>query len=216
MKEKTKLSKILALAICLMLILMMFSSYSYANITASTNTAKIIVNGVEAGVKVSAYQLTTVNYDYDNDVPTSTPYAWTNDIKPLVTAINSNYTNDATGIETFVKEIEEGGADASEAFYDKLASAIKTGNITAKYSDTSEGELAYPVETNSKVEFDGCEMGTYLIIIENGYKVYTPSVINLTPEYNTDNNEWELKDQTVTIKATNPTIKKSILRPTMP
>ena len=211
MKEKTKLSKILALAICLMLILMMFSSYSYANITASTNTAKIIVNGVEAGVKVSAYQLTTVNYDYDNDVPTSTPYAWTNDIKPLVTAINSNYTNDATGIETFVKEIEEGGADASEAFYDKLASAIKTGNITAKYSDTSEGELAYPVETNSKVEFDGCEMGTYLIIIENGYKVYTPSVINLTPEYNTDNNEWELKDQTVTIKATNPTIEKSIV-----
>ena len=57
MKEKTKLSKILALAICLMLILMMFSSYSYANITTSTNTAKIIVNGVEAGVKVSAYQL---------------------------------------------------------------------------------------------------------------------------------------------------------------
>ena len=169
-----------------MLTLAMFSTYSLASITTSTNTAKIIVDGIEAGVEVSAYQLTTVNYDYDNDIPTSTPYAWTNEIKPLVTSIDADYTNDATGIDTFVEEILGGGADAAEAFYDKLAGAIKGNDtITPKYTKTSDGELAYPVETNSKVEFEGCEMGTYLVIIENGYKVYTPSVINLTPEYNT-------------------------------
>ena len=54
-------------------------------------------------------------------------------------------------------------------------------------------------------------MGTYLVIIENGYKVYTPSVINLTPEYNTGTSQWELKDQTVNIKSTNPTVEKTIL-----
>ena len=212
MKEKTKLSRIVALVVCLMLTLAMFSTYSLASITTSTNTAKIIVDGIEAGVEVSAYQLTTVNYDYDNDLPTSTPYAWTNEIKALVTSIDADYTNDATGIDTFVKEIVEGGADAAEAFYDKLAGAIKgSDTITPKYTKTSGGELAYPVETNSKVEFEGCEMGTYLVIIENGYKVYTPSVINLTPEYNTETSQWELKDQTVDIKSTNPTVEKTIL-----
>ena len=212
MKEKTKLSRIVALVICLMLTLAMFSTYSLASITTSTNTAKIIVDGIEAGVEVSAYQLTTVNYDYDNDIPTSTPYAWTNEIKPLVTSIDADYTNDATGIDTFVEEILGGGADAAEAFYDKLAGAIKGNDtITPKYTKTSDGELAYPVETNSKVEFEGCEMGTYLVIIENGYKVYTPSVINLTPEYNTGTSQWELKDQTVNIKSTNPTVEKTIL-----
>ena len=81
MKEKTKLSKIVALVMCLMLTLTMFSTYSFATILqtggeeTTDNKANIIVNGVEAGVKVSAYQLTTVNYDYTADQPESTPYS---------------------------------------------------------------------------------------------------------------------------------------------
>ena len=74
MKEKTTFFKILSVSICLVLILMGFNTYTYASITDTTNTGKITVSGVEAGVKVSAYQLTTVNYDYTADQPQETPY----------------------------------------------------------------------------------------------------------------------------------------------
>ncbi len=54
-------------------------------------------------------------------------------------------------------------------------------------------------------------MGTYLILIENGYKVYTPSVINLTPEFDRTSNEWKLPDSmVVTVKATNPQVTKTV------
>ena len=204
MKEKTKLSKIIALVVCLMLTITMFSSYSFASITEGTNTATITVKGLEAGVKVSAYQLTTVNYDYDNDVPQSTPYAWASDIQPLVQSINSSYTN----MDSFVAAVNS--STLSEQFYDKLAAAIKAESISPKYTRTSGGTLTYPVTTNESVPFEDCEMGTYLILIENGYKVYTPLVVNLTPEFNQENSQWELKDQEATVKATNPTISKEI------
>ena len=206
MKDKTKLSKIIALVVCLMLTITMFSSYSFASITTGTNTAKITVKGLEARVTVSAYQLTTVNYDYTNDVPESTPYAWASDIQSLVQTIDSSYTD----IDTFVKAINDATTMNAEQFYDKLAAAIKAGSVSAKYTQTSDGTLAYPVETKQSVTFEDCEMGTYLILIENGYKVYTPSVVNLTPTFDSNTSQWVLNDQEATVKATNPTIEKSI------
>ena len=207
MKEKTKLSKIIALVVCLMLTITMFSSYSFASITEGTDTATITVSGLEAGVKVSAYQLTTVDYNYTLDAPNSTPYAWTDTIKPLVEGINASYVD----METFASAVTTNSAD-SEAFYDKLAAAIKGGSIAATKTKTSEGELTYPVTTNQQVVFGdddgGCEMGTYLILVENGYKVYTPVVVNLTPTFVED--EWVLQNQTATVKATDPTIDKEI------
>ena len=54
-------------------------------------------------------------------------------------------------------------------------------------------------------------MGTYLILIENGYMVYTPSVINLTPEFNKTSNEWKLPySMAVTVKATKPQVTKTV------
>ena len=213
MKEKTKLSKIVALVMCLMLTLTMFSTYSFASITQDTDTANIIVNGVEAGVKVSAYQLTTVNYDYTADQPQSTPYSWVPQIETLVQAINSNYVG-TNGIDNFVKEITTGdSAENSKSFYSELAAAIRGGNIEATKEATVTGSPTFPITTNGSVTLEGLEMGTYLVLIENGYKVYTPSVVNLTPESKT--NTWVLEDKELEIKSSDPSITKTVTNDTL-
>lgn len=219
MKEKTKLSKILALVMCLMLTLTMFSTYSFATILqtggeeTTDNKANIIVNGVEAGVKVSAYQLTTVNYDYTADQPESTPYEWVPEIETLVRAINSNYVG-TNGIDNFVKEITTGdSAENSKSFYSELASAIRGGNIEATKEATVTGSPTFPITTNGSTTLEGLEMGTYLVLIENGYKVYTPSVVNLTPEFKT--NTWVLEDKELEIKSSDPSITKTVTNDTL-
>lgn len=211
MKEKTKFFKILSASICLILILMGFSSYTYASITDTTNTGKITVQGIEAGVKVSAYQLTTVNYDYTNDQPQAVPYTWDAKVKTWVDANYSAYSDP----EAFHNAVTDDSAEA-KAFYSDLAGAIKGGTVTLTPAkeDTATGTASYPVTADkltSSVEFTGCAMGTYLILIENGYMVYTPVVVNLTPAYNNTNKQWELNNVVIaTPKATNPQITKTV------
>lgn len=216
MKQNTKFFKIIALVICLMLILTMLSSYSFASITETTNKRDITVAGIEAGVTVYAYQLTTVDYDYTADQPKSTPYKWNDNVKTWVEQNFSTYSDP----ENFYNTVTSDSAEAN-TFYSSLSAAIKGGTVelTAK-EETAEGTATtYPVNKDSldgTVTFAGCEMGTYLILIENGYMVYTPSVINLTPEYNTETHEWELPTSVaVRVKATNPQIKKTVTNDTL-
>ena len=209
MKEKKSL-KIIALIITLILVVMGLNQQAFASITTTTNTKNITVSGIEAGVKVSAYQLTTVNYDYTADQPQAVPYTWNSSVKTWVDANYSTYSNP----ENFYKNVTSNSDEAKE-FYSALSGAIKAGTVTltAKTEDAT-GTASYPVtdeKLTGTVTFTGCEMGTYLILIENGYMVYTPSVINLTPEFNKTSNEWELPDSmAVTVKATKPQVTKTV------
>lgn len=216
MKENTKFSKFIALVISLMLTLTMFSTYSFANITDSTDTRNITVSGIETGTKVSAYQLTTVNYDYAADQPQAIPYTWNASVKTWVDSNFSAYSDP----ENFYKTVTSDSAEAN-TFYSSLAAAIRGGGVTltAKEQTATGTPTSYPVVEESldgTVTFTDCEMGTYLILIENGYMVYTPSVVNLTPEYNNVSHEWELPDSPeVRVKATNPQISKTITNDTL-
>lgn len=215
MKQKT-FFKILSVSICLVLILMGFNTYTYASITDTTNTGKITVSGIEAGVKASAYQLTTVNYDYTADQPQATPYTWNSAVKTWVDANYSSYSDP----EAFHNAVTDNSAEA-KAFYSALSAAIKAGtvSISATKEATATGTASYPVTSEKltgSVEFTECEMGTYLILIENGYMVYTPSVVNLTPTFNRTSKEWELASEVaVTVKATNPQITKKVTNDTL-
>ena len=92
MKEKT-LFKAIVVAIAIVLIVMGLNLQAFASITTTTNTKNITVSGIEAGVKVSAYQLTTVNYDYTADQPQAVPYTWNSSVKTWVDANYSTYSN---------------------------------------------------------------------------------------------------------------------------
>ena len=121
----------------------------------------------EAGVKVSAYQLTTVNYDYTADQPQAVPYTWNSSVKTWVDANYSAYSDP----ENFYKNVTS-NSDEAKAFYSALSGAIKAGivTLTAK-TENATGTASYPVtddKLTGTVTFTGCEMGTYLILIENG------------------------------------------------
>lgn len=209
MKERARF-KIITIFIVLMLIMMGLNFQSYASITTTTNTKDITVSGIEAGVQVSAYQLTTVNYDYTADQPQAVPYTWNSSVKTWVDANYSEYSDP----ENFYKKVTS-NSDEAKAFYSALSAAIKGGTVslTAK-TQTVSGTATYPVtddKLTGSVTFAGCEMGTYLVLIENGYMVYTPSVINLTPEFDNTTKEWKLPSSTViTVKATKPQITKTV------
>ena len=209
MKEKTSF-KAIVIVIATVLMLMGLNLPAYASITTTTNTKDITVSGIEAGAKVSAYQLTTVNYDYNADQLQAVPYTWNSNVKTWVDANYSAYSDP----ENFYKNVTS-NSDEAKVFYSALSAAIKGGTIslTAK-TQTATGTASYPVtdeKLTGSVTFTGCEMGTYLILIENGYMVYTPSVINLTPEFDNTTKEWKLPDSmAVTVKATKPQITKTV------
>ena len=209
MKEKTSF-KAIVIVIATVLMLMGLNLPAYASITTTTNIKDITVSGIEAGAKVSAYQLTTVNYDYNADQLQAVPYTWNSNVKTWVDANYSAYSDP----ENFYKNVTS-NSDEAKVFYSALSAAIKGGTIslTAK-TQTATGTASYPVtdeKLTGSVTFTGCEMGTYLILIENGYMVYTPSVINLTPEFYNTTKEWKLPDSmAVTVKATKPQITKTV------
>lgn len=206
MKTKT-FFKILAMGIVLMLLAMTFGTYSFAAITGET-TGTIKVSGLEAGVNVSIYRLTDVHIA-GNGQPESTPYTWVSQISDWV---NTNYSS-YSSVEDFADAVTTDSTEAQK-FYSDLAAAIKGGTeVTLAPADTekSTGTASYPVtNTDEEVEFTGCAMGTYLIIVENGYKVYAPAVVNLLPEF--VGSEWTLNEATksVELKSETPTITKTI------
>ncbi len=210
MKQKTKFFKFIAFAISFILLLTSFSTLSVASITTYTNTGTIKVSNIEAGVTVSLYQLTTVNYDYEANQPKDPAYSW---VSGVYTWISNSYEYSSyTDLEVFSEAITTNSAE--ESFYSALAAAIKSEEITLSAKTlTADGTATYPVDENNlsgSVTFTGCEMGTYLVLIENGYMVYTPSVVNLTPEYS-DGTGWTLAESVeVTVKSTNPQISKEI------
>ena len=206
MKKKT-FFKILALSIVVMLLAITISTYSQAAITPSTNTGTIIVSKLEAGVTVTAYQVVKVDYDYDADQPRG--YSWDTNVQNW---INTNFSEYDT-TEKFYDAVN-GDAEKAQEFYSSLAAAIKEGTVTGLTTKTDPvaGTQTYPVEEatlTGEATLENCEMGTYLILIENGYRVYRPSAVNLIPE--SDSGEYNLPEQvTATVKSTNPQITKKI------
>lgn len=209
MKEK-RFFKTIAMTIMIVLIVMALNLQVYASITESTNTKSITVSGIEAGAKVSAYQLTTVNYDYTLDQPKDETYTWNTNVKNWIDINYSAYSNP----ENFYKAVTS-NSDEAKSFYSELAGAIKAGTVSVTpITQVATGTASYPVtedKLTGNVTFSGCEMGTYLILIENGYMVYTPSVINVTPEFNNTSKEWQLPTSLdVTVKSTKPQITKTV------
>ena len=206
---KKMVSKIFAIIIAAIMLIACSSTLSHATITTSTNTGTITVTPVEAGVAVTLYQLTTVNYDYTADQPQAVPYTWLPTVKTWIQANYPAYEDPANFNATDVS------SDNAKAFYSALTAAIEGGTVTIpaanKETKAATGTASYPVTADKTVEFTGKAMGTYLVVIENGYRVYTPSAVNLTPTFNTTSKEWELASNVnVEVKSTTPQIKKTV------
>lgn len=192
MKARRVLSKMTALCLVLLMVVSALSTAAFA--ISNTERGTISVSGVENDVTVSAYRLMDVNYDFDKNQPVDPVYRW---VASVQTWVDTNYPAYSDANEFNTKKV---GADAAAEFYDKLAAAIKGGSVALTPTDrTGSGNI-----TN-------LDMGNYLILIENGMKVYRPSAVNLVPQWNETSKEWEMTSPAkITVKASEPSLDKSI------
>lgn len=173
--------KVTALFLALAMILGMAVSVSAIG---STDTGTIHVTGAETGVDVTAYRLMDVNYDFDNaDQPVDPVYEW---VDALAVWVRTNYpVYIGTGTDNSVQEaFSKESTDNIAAFYDALAAQIRNNSLTLESKTKKAADGA--------VNITGLTMGNYLVLVENGMKVYSPSAVNLVPVWDDEKDIWEM------------------------
>ena len=166
-------------------------------------------NDTDEVTSVTAYQVIRVDYQYptgeDNyEAPKDPEFFWVDGVAGWVRANFSTYIGTGTD-----KSVTEGfskiEAVAVEAFTDDLAAAIRKGS-DGGIQLSSVGNYTSQTHTISNLE-----MGSYLILVEGGTKIYSPVFVSLEPEWSTDNG-WTLPAETVnvTVKSEDLSLKKKV------
>lgn len=195
-QSKRLITKITAVVAALMLTLSMFAM-SVSAAVSSTEKGSITVENVAAPAKATAYKILNVKYDYDADQPASPEYFWADEVKEYVRTHYGTYINVDDSVNEEVYSAIS--ADQSKAFFADLALQIKTNAISLTGTSNGEGSTT----------ISNLEMGTYLVLIEGGVKVYQPIAVNVIPKHNDVTDEWTIDNQTITnTKSTEPSIEK--------
>ena len=149
---------------------------------------------MEDGAGATAYKVIDVRYDYTADSPEEPAYSWATEAAAWVETNFPGYIG-ANGEVT--EAYSEAGADAMKALADKMAAAIRAGGITPAETPAANDSLT------------GLAMGSYLILVEGGAKVYSPALVNVVPVWSDD--AWTLPEQDleVTVKASSLTLEKT-------
>lgn len=197
MNRQTKiLTRLSALCFALLLAVSMFAITAFAA-GIEENTGSITVSGVEGGVSVRAYKVLDANFDYDTQQTEDPLYVWSGAVQSWV---RTNYSAYIGADNSVTEAFSKATADQVATFYDAMAAAIKGGTVNLDASGACTGS-----ETISNLS-----MGGYLILIENGMKVYRPSAVSIVPEYNDTAKEWVMSTPTVAIKSSEPSIDKKV------
>ena len=206
-----KKSKIMVLILTLTLLL---SMGGVANAAEPRNiedgaTTSIKINGVENIGTVTAYKVINVNFDTDSQQPVDPVYTWDANVAAWLRehdAYKSYVEENGNGVTT-----DFTGASDIEQFVDELASAIKSEEV--RVSAYKSGNLAD--STGGSYEFEGMEMGAYLILVTGGVDIYSPVFTNVYPSFDTDG--WKLAAPGVNVspKSETPGLVKDVDDPTV-
>ncbi len=206
MKKQNTLTKITSF---LMALLMMFGTTSVCAFAATTDMpaskAKgyIEVKNLEEDATATAYQLITVDYDYDAKAPKNPEFYWVNnqELRNFVSTKYSGVVNADGSVNTDELDPIKENTDKSATLYDQIASEIRNGNIKL--------EAAGSVKGNGQIT--NLDMGNYLILIEGGKKVYRANAANIVPTYDRDEKVWKLENPEITEKSSSTKIEKKIV-----
>lgn len=191
MQHVVSLCLTLALALCLAL-----PALAAEPRLGAGDTGTITLSGMEDGAEATAYKVIDVRYDYTADSPEEPAYYWAAEAAAWVETNFPDYIG-ANGEVT--KAYSEAGADAMKALADKMAAAIRAGGITPAETPAANDSLT------------GLAMGSYLILVEGGAKVYSPALVNVVPVWDQATESWTLPEQDleVTVKASSLTLEKT-------
>ncbi len=186
----------------------------------AATTSDLVVSGVEQGVNVNAYRIITAIYDTDSYEPSSVSYVWaTPEIAQWVQQNYSTYVGDKVGdtdyyavAGLFDDDLSDDGGltgtrptdNGAAGFYDAISNAIKSGDLSVAAAGTAQA-------TDGSATIENVVAGSYLVLIENGMKVYRPSVANLAPQYDEGSESWSMPaTATITVKASEVPVAKTV------
>ena len=215
MNKKRGFRKLIALCLAAVMILTM-GVPALADIGADEK-GEITVTGVEGSGKITAYKVIDINFDTTDQQPKEPIYTWDEAVKVWVENNYSDYIDSTTGAVT--SEFQElKSADKTnegsyiKAFVDDLANALRSTNVDgidrAKLEDLASKR--WSTATNASITYDNVPMGAYILLVEDGVKIYSPGFAQVYPEYKND--AWSLANGTVSVelKSKEPGIVKSV------
>ncbi len=174
---------------------------AYAAVTENTK-GSIRITGAEPNVIVQPYQLMTVNIE--EGTPKDPAYSW---VEPQMKDwVHANYPqyDDTNEFNNTVS------ASDLKAFYSKLAADIKN---PAKEVSALPAVQSATVDENGVCELTNLPMGNYLLLMSRGFKVYQPTVVNLIPAWDEDEEDWGLAPVEIDgedLKGEEPSIEKTV------
>lgn len=166
---------------------------------------------------LDVYQIISVDVDSTTNTPKNPMYYWdttgdTEETTSVADWVKQNYTDYISATDNSVtakfNEKKQDTAFQSE-FLEKLAAAIKTGDITISPNQTISS-----ISTKS-VDVHGLVLGEYLLIASGGVKLYNPTTIQLIPTYVVEegatSGKWMVNvPQNTSMKGAAPQIEKSV------
>lgn len=215
MNKKRGFRKLIALCLAAVMILTMCVP-ALADINDDTK-GTITVTGVEGSGKITAYKVIDINFDTTDQQPEEPIYTWNDAVKGWVEKNYSNYIDSTTGeVTSAFQELKSADKtnEGSEikAFVDDLANALRSTNVDGIASAKLEklGSKTWSTATNASITYDNVPMGAYILLVEDGVKIYSPGFAQVYPEYKND--EWSLANGTVSVelKSKEPGIVKSV------
>ena len=156
-------------------------------------------------VTATAYQVISVNYDYDVDVPKNPEFTWVEAVRLWVNSGYSAYINGTDGSVTESFNNETVPAETMKAFADAMANAIRKGDISTQAAKTG-------TSSSDSLQLTDLDMGAYLILLEGGTKIYEPVFVSIVPNWNEGSSSWELNNlsQSATVKSQALTLTKTV------
>lgn len=181
-------------------------TYQITSATKGTITLTWDAGDTEGNtVTATAYQVISVNYDYDVDVPKNPEFTWVDAVRPWVSSGYSKYINDTDGSVTESFNNETVLAETMKTFTDAMANAIRKGTISTQAAKTG-------TSSSDSLQLTDLDMGAYLILLEGGTKIYEPVFVSIVPTWNEGSSSWELNNlsQSATVKSQALTLTKTV------
>lgn len=177
------MKKLLSVLLAAVMLLAMAGVAMAAN---SSDTGTITVDKVEKKATVSAYKL--IEMTYDNEEVTGSK--WVDAVKTWVDTHYSKYSDVSNFSKATPNELKD--------FYDKIANAIKGGELSTLVAAETDNSDAETRKLNVTV-------GNYIILVSGGVNVYSPMAASV--QYKSD---WTVEDTTVEAKKSTPSLEKNI------
>lgn len=207
--EKTRLSTIVATCVLITAFALAIAPFAARPAWAAPATGSITIEGVEDSVDVTAYRIVEVNYDEETLAPDDPMFTWTSNVQSWVRLHFPSYIDDdgnvASGFNAALSDsgelIDRRPAGEAAAFYDALASAILSGEVSLDDEGARTG--------NGTIE--NLPLGGYLVLVDNGLKVYRPSATALVQSWDEKSSSWAAPETaTITVKASEVPITKTV------